>query len=103
MSRSAYSEELADARRQGREAHDAIEAWLSRPIDAPDVPGEVLEAHARDLRNSRERLKKLVEEHGIRDDLEAALKENVAYHASLGLSMRDQAEHQSDPPDASMG
>jgi hypothetical protein len=89
MSKSGYSQELDGARRQGREAHDAMEAWVSRPLDAPDVPGEVLEGYARELRLSRERLQRLIEEQGVRDDIEAALKENEQFHSSLGLSVRD--------------
>jgi hypothetical protein len=89
---SNYKEDLAEARRRGKAAHDEMEAWVSRPLDAPDVPGEVLEGHARELRESRERLKQLVREQGVRDDIEAALAENEAYHRSLGLSIRDKPD-----------
>lgn len=89
---SIYEDELAQARRQGKAAYDEMEAWVSRPLDAPDVPGAVLEAHARELRASRERLKKLIREHGIRDAIEAALAENEAYHRSLGLTLRDEPD-----------
>ena len=88
----SYRDELADARRQGKAAHDAMEVWVSRPLDAPDVPGEVLEGHARQLRESRERLKELIREQGVRDDIEAALAENEAYHRSLGLSIPDKPD-----------
>jgi hypothetical protein len=91
MSRT-YKDELADAERQGLAAHDAMEAWISRPLDAPDVPGEVLEAHAKTLRDSRERIIRLLRDEGIRDDIEAALARNEAYHQSLGLSIRDKPE-----------
>ena len=91
MSRS-YKDELADAERQGNAAHDAMEAWVSRPLDAPDVAGEVLEAHAKALRESRERILRLLRDEGIRDDIEAALARNEAYHRSLGLSIRDKPE-----------
>jgi hypothetical protein len=91
MSRS-YKDELADAERQGSAAHEAMEAWVSRPLDAPDVPGEILEAHAKALRESRERIQRLLREEGIRDDIEAALARNEAYHRSLGLSVRDKPE-----------
>jgi len=84
-----YSNELATARRQGREAFDAMEAWVSAPADAPEVPGAVLEAHARSLRESRELLRKLREDHGERDDIAAALTESEEFHRSLGLSIRD--------------
>jgi len=84
-----YSDELAAARRQGRDAYDAMEAWVSAPLDAPEVPGAVLEGHARNLRASRERLRKLREEHGERDDITAALTESEEFHRSLGLSIRD--------------
>lgn len=88
----SYKNELADAERQGLAAHDAMEAWVSRPLDAPDVPGDVLEAHAKTLRESRERILRLLREEGIRDDIEAALARNEAYHRSLGLSIRDKPE-----------
>lgn len=87
---SLYGEELADAEERGRAAHAAMEAWVSRPIDAPDVPGAVLEGYAKELRASRETLRELVSEHGIRDDLAAALARNEEYHRSLGLSVRDE-------------
>lgn len=92
---SGYRDELTDAQRQGKAAHDAMEAWVNRPLDAPDVPGEVLEGYARELRASRERLKQLLREQGVRDDIEAALAANEAFHRSLGLSIRDKPE----PPD----
>ncbi len=87
-----YKDELADAERQGSAAHDAMEAWVSRPLDAPDVPGEVLEAYAKALRDSRERILRLLRDEGIRDDIEAALTRNEAYHRSLGLSIKDKPE-----------
>lgn len=92
-----YSDELAGARRQGREAYDAMEAWVSAPADAPEVPGAVLEAHARRLRESRERLRKLREEHGERDDIAAALTESEEFHRSLGLSIRDKPDPEPEP------
>ena len=91
MSRT-YKDELADAERQGAAAHDAMEAWVSRPLDAPDIPGEVLEAHAKALRESRERILRLLRDEGIRDDIEAALAQNETYHRSLGLSIKDKPE-----------
>jgi hypothetical protein len=94
---SVYNEELIDARRQGREAYDAMEAWVSAPVDAPEVPGAVLEAHARKLRESRERLRKLREDHGERDDIAAALAESEEFHRSLGLSIRDKPDPEPDP------
>ncbi len=87
-----YSDELAEAERQGRDAHDAMEAWLSRPIDAPEVPAKVLEAHARTLRESRERLRRLHAQEGERDDIAAALTRNAEYHRALGLSVRGEPE-----------
>lgn len=84
-----YRDELAAANRQGAEAHDAMERWVSRDLDSPDVPGAVLEGYARDLRQSRERIRKLLSEHGNRDDIMAALGSNEEYHRSLGLSIRD--------------
>jgi hypothetical protein len=87
---SSYRDELAAAQRQGKAAYDAMEEWVSRPLDAPGIPGEVLEAHARELRASRERLKQLIREEGVRDDITSALAANEAYHRSLGLSMRDE-------------
>ncbi|HEV3154281.1 MAG TPA: hypothetical protein VGZ02_10795 [Candidatus Baltobacteraceae bacterium] len=89
---SIYKDELAEAQRQAKAAYDAMEAWVSRPLDAPDVPGEVLEGYARELRDSRERLKRLIREQGVRDDIEAALAVNEEYHRSLGLSIRDKPD-----------
>lgn len=88
----AYREELAEAQRQGKAAHDAMEAWVSRPLDAPEVPGAVLEGYAKQLRESRERLRQLLREQGVRDDIEAALALNEKYHHSLGLSIRDKPD-----------
>ena len=87
-----YSDELASARRQGREAFDAMEAWVSAPADAPEVPGAVLEGHARKLRESREQLRKLREDHGERDDIAGALTESEEFHKTLGLSIRDKPD-----------
>lgn len=86
---SSYKDELAEAERQGKAAHDAMEAWVSRPLDAPGAPGEVLEGHAHELRASRERIRQLIREQGNRDDIEAALSANEKYHRSLGLGIRD--------------
>lgn len=87
-----YRDELAAAAQQGAAAHDAMEAWVSAPADAPPVPGAVLEAHARELRQSRERIRALLAEHGERDDIMEALAKNETYHRSLGLSIRDKPE-----------
>jgi hypothetical protein len=87
-----YRDELAAAQQQGKVAHEAMEAWVSRPLDAPDVPGAVLEAHANALRESRERLRRLLRDEGVRDDIEAALAANEDYHRSLGLSIKDKPE-----------
>jgi hypothetical protein len=87
-----YRDELAAAQRQGKVAHEAMEAWVSRPLDAPDVPGAVLEGHANALRESRERLRRLLRDEGVRDDIEAALAANEEYHRSLGLSIKDKPE-----------
>ena len=89
---SLYRSELEAAERRSQEAYEAMEAWLSRPLDAPDVPGAVLEGHAKVLRDTREWLHALVAEHGIRDDLAAALERNQEYHRRLGLSVRDKPE-----------
>ena len=89
---STYRDELAEAKRRGKVAYDAMEAWVSRPLDAPEVPGEVLESYARELRESRERIKQLIREQGTRDDIEAALNQNEEYHRSLGLSIRDKPD-----------
>jgi hypothetical protein len=94
---STYRDRLAAARAKGREAHDAMEAWLNRPLDAPDVPAAVLERHAADLRASREVLRGLLSEHGKRDDIDAALEENEKFHKNLGLSIRDKVEMDEDP------
>jgi hypothetical protein len=89
---SSYRDELAQAELRGKAAFDAMEAWVTRPLDAPDVPGEVLEGYARELRESRERIQRLIREQGVRDDIEAALAANEVYHRSLGLSIRDKPE-----------
>jgi hypothetical protein len=73
-----------------------MEAWVSRPIDAPDVPGAVLEGYAKELRASRETLRRLLSEHGVRDDIEEALARNEEYHRSLGLSIKDKPESEAD-------
>ena len=86
---SVYSQELATAELQGRSAFEALDAWASRPLDAPDVPGAVLEGYAKQLRESRERLRTLQGEQGIRDDIAAALGRNEEYHRRLGLSIRN--------------
>ncbi len=41
---STYRDELAEAKRRGKVAHDAMEAWVSRPLNEPDVPGECWKA-----------------------------------------------------------
>jgi hypothetical protein len=86
---SVYSQKLAAAELQGRTAFEALDAWASRPLDAPDVSGAVLEGYAKQLRESRERLRALHGEQGIRDDIAAALGRNEEYHRRLGLSIRD--------------
>ncbi len=88
----AYKDELDAAERQGKAAHDAMEAWVSRPLDAPDLPGAILEGYAKDLRESRERLRRLLQEQGVRDDIETALAINEEYHRSLGLSIKDKPD-----------
>ena len=95
---SVYRNELQAAELLGSRAHEAMEAWVSRAADAPDdTPASVLEGYARDLRESRERLHKLVGEHGTRDDIAAALTKNEEYHRSLGLSIRDIPDVEPDP------
>lgn len=90
---SAYRDELQAAERQGLAAYEAMERWVSRPPDSPDdTPGAVLEGYARDLRESRERLRTLLADHGVRDDIEQALAKSEQYHRSLGLSIRDKPE-----------
>lgn len=69
-----------------------MEEWVSRPADAPEVPGAVLEGWAKQLRESRERIRKLLSEHGERDDISEALVRSETYHKSLGLSIRDKPE-----------
>lgn len=93
---AGYRDELRAAEHQGKIARDAMEVWLSRPLAAPDVPGEVLEGYARDLRESRERLQRLLREQGVRDDIEAALLANETYHRSLGLGIRDKPDLEDD-------
>ncbi len=88
---SFYTAELDDAQSQSAAAHDAMEAWLSRPLEAPDdIPAAVLEGHARTLRRSRDRIRALLAEHGTRDDLATALATNTEQHKSLGLSIADE-------------
>ncbi|MFN2448823.1 MAG: hypothetical protein ABR508_03380 [Candidatus Baltobacteraceae bacterium] len=89
---SSYKDELAAAQAQGLAAHDAMQAWLNRPFDAPDVPAEVLEKQAASLRESRERLRTLLSENGERDDINAALAQSEAHHKALGLSIRDKID-----------
>jgi hypothetical protein len=48
------------------------------------------------LRESRERLRKLLSAHGIRDDIASALERNELYHRRLGLSVRDKPD---EPPE----
>lgn len=93
---SAYGEELAAAQQQALAAFEAMDAWLSRPLDGPDVAGAVLEGYAKSLRESRERIRGLIAEHGVRDDLEAALERSEVYHRSLGLSIKDKPETEPD-------
>lgn len=90
---SIYRDQLLAAQRQGRAARDAMEKWVSRPAEAADdTPASVLEAHARDLRESRERLRALYSEHGNRDDIMQALEESETFHRGLGLSIRDKPD-----------
>ena len=89
---SVYGQELADAERRGLAAYEAMEAWLARPFDAPDVPGAVLEGYAKDLRESREVLRGLLAEHGSRDDIDAALERSEGYHRAVGLSIKDKPD-----------
>lgn len=89
---STYKADLAEAERQGKAAHGAMEEWVNRALDAPSVSGAVLEAHANALRASRERIRALLRQEGLRDDLEAALARNEEYHRSLGLSIRDKPD-----------
>jgi hypothetical protein len=98
---SAYGEELAAAEQQALAAFEAMDAWLSRPLDGPDVAGAVLEGYAKNLRESRERIRALIAEHGVRDDLEAALERSEVYHRSLGLSIKDKPEIESEEEDES--
>ena len=98
---AGYRDELRAAEEQGKTAHEAMDAWVSRALDAPDVPGEVLEGYARDLRESRERIQRLLREEGVRDDIEAALLANETYHRSLGLTIRDKPEPQDEDSTAS--
>jgi hypothetical protein len=99
---AGYRDDVRAAREQGLAAYEAMEAWVSRPLGAPDVPGALLEGYARELRTSRERLRELLAREGIRDDIEAALEENRTWHRSLGLSIRDveaQPEEEDPLPD----
>ena len=90
---SVYRDELLDAERVGLTAYEGMERWVSHPPDArDDTPGAVLEGYARDLRDSRERLRTLLADHGNRDDIVEALAKNERYHLSLGLSIRDKPE-----------
>ena len=97
---SAYGEELAAAEQQALAAFEAMDAWLSRPLDAPDVAGAVLEGYAKDLRESRERVRALIAENGVRDDLEAALERSETYHRSLGLTIKDKPNVEPEDEDA---
>jgi hypothetical protein len=94
---SVYRDELLAAERQGSAAHDAMEKWISRAPGAPDTPGAVLEGYARDLRESRERIRTLLSEHGNRDDIMQALANSEGYHRGLGLSIKDKPDLEPDP------
>jgi len=94
---SVYRDELLAAQRQGAMAHDAMERWVSAPVDAPEVPGAILEGYARDLRESRERILKLLADQGERDDISNALAASEEFHRSLGLSIRDKPEIEPEP------
>jgi hypothetical protein len=83
---------LLAAESQGLAAYGAMEAWVSRPADAPEIPSAILEGHAKQLRESRERIRNLLSEHGNRDDIVEALAKSETYHRSLGLSIRDKPE-----------
>ena len=87
---SEYAAELADAQRQEREAHDALNAWLDRPIDAPNnTPPATLENYARTLGRSRRRIEALIERYGEQRDLSDALERNAIAHEHLGLKIKD--------------
>jgi hypothetical protein len=92
-----YRDELLAAESQGLAAYNAMEEWVSRPADAPEVPGAILEGHAKQLRESRERLRTLLSEQGNRDDIVEALARSETYHTSLGLSIRDKPELDAEP------
>lgn len=94
---SVYRDELVAAERQGSAAHEAMERWVNRALGTPDTPGAVLEGYARDLRESRERIRKLLSEHGNRDDIMQALAKSEAYHRGLGLSIKDKPDAEPDP------
>ncbi len=95
---SAYRDELHAARRRGRDAHEEMERWVSRPADAPDeTPASALEACARTLRSSREALLSLYADHGNRDDIVEALAESERFHRDLGLSVRDKPDDEEEP------
>jgi hypothetical protein len=90
-----YDTIVESARRRGRAAFEAMNAWLDRPFDAPnDTPPRVLEEWARALRDSRASLLELIERYGERDDLMEALKENAAMHAGVGLRLDPNAEEE---------
>ena len=93
-----YRKELTAAEMQGRTAFEAMDAWASRPLDAPEVSGAVLEGYAKQLRESRERLGTLLADQGVRDDIAAALERNEEYHRRLGLSIRDKPDEPVDEP-----
>lgn len=85
-----YAVELADAQRQEREAQDALNAWLDRPIDAPnDTPPATLEGYARTLGRSRDRIEALIERYGEQSDLTAALDRSTMAHEHLGLKIKE--------------
>lgn len=84
--------ELEDIASRGQAAYEAMDAWVSRPLGTAGVAGKTLEAHARDLRECRERVRALIRERGERDDLTAALARIEDYHRKLGLTLRDDSE-----------
>ena len=93
---SSYTKQLHEAQQRAREAFEAMEAWVNRPPDAPDVPGAVLEGYAKTLRDSREELQEILRQEGVRDDISAALAQSEEYHRRLGLTVRDRADEPSE-------
>lgn len=90
---SEYAAELLEANEQGREAYDAISAWLDRPsAGGEQIPTAELEKRVKQLRASRARLLELQKTHGESADIASAIAANTSYFRSIGVSLPEEAQ-----------